>query len=76
MGCGRDGGHLLATVARDAVDPPTGPFAHRMRTCSTDDCQLVFVDTSRAGRRRWYSMQRCGTRSKARALRARQTEGE
>ncbi|MFI6642758.1 CGNR zinc finger domain-containing protein [Streptomyces sp. NPDC050504] len=68
------GAQLLATVARDAVELLTGPFAHRVRTCAADDCLLVYVDTSRPGRRRWCSMEHCGNRSKVRALRARRSE--
>lgn len=67
-----DGTQLLATVARDAVDLLTGPFAHRIRTCAADTCELVYVDTSRPGRRRWCSMEHCGNAQKVRALRARQ----
>lgn len=70
------GAQLLATVARDAVDLLTGPFAHRVRTCGADDCQLVYVDTSRPGRRRWCSMEHCGNRNKVRALRARKSSPE
>lgn len=68
------GTHLTATVARDAVELLTGPFAHRIRTCAAEDCHLVYVDTSRPGRRRWCSMEHCGNRHKVRALRARHTE--
>lgn len=63
---------LLSTVARDAVDLFSGPYADRIRECGADNCYLIFVDTSRPGRRRWCSMQRCGNRHKVRALRARQ----
>ncbi|MDT0346712.1 CGNR zinc finger domain-containing protein [Streptomyces litchfieldiae] len=69
------GGQLLATVARDAVELLTGPFAHRVRMCSAERCHLMYVDTSRPGRRRWCSMETCGNRHKARALRARREEG-
>ncbi|MFE6974296.1 CGNR zinc finger domain-containing protein [Streptomyces sp. NPDC057682] len=68
------GAQLAATVARDAVELLTGPFAHRIRTCAADDCHLVYVDTSRPGRRRWCSMEHCGNRHKVRALRARHIE--
>lgn len=68
------GTQLAATVARDAVDLLTGPFAHRIRTCAADDCHLIYADTSRPGRRRWCSMEHCGNRHKVRALRARHTE--
>ncbi|GAA2074363.1 CGNR zinc finger domain-containing protein [Streptomyces albiaxialis] len=66
-----DGTRLLATVARDAVELLTGPYAHRVRVCSGENCALVYVDTSRPGRRRWCSMERCGNRHKVRALRER-----
>jgi predicted RNA-binding Zn ribbon-like protein len=65
---------LLSTVARDAVDLLTGPYAHRIRMCAADDCRLVYVDTSRPGRRRWCSMEHCGNRHKVRTLRARRCE--
>ncbi|TDB91518.1 zf-CGNR multi-domain protein [Actinomadura sp. KC216] len=65
------GTNLLATVARDAVELLSGPFAHRIRTCAADNCELVYVDTSRPGRRRWCSMEHCGNRHKVKALRAR-----
>ncbi|MEV0264285.1 CGNR zinc finger domain-containing protein [Streptomyces sp. NPDC050617] len=68
------GTHLAATVARDAIELLTGPFAHRIRTCAAEDCHLVYVDTSRPGRRRWCSMEHCGNRHKVRALRARHAE--
>jgi predicted RNA-binding Zn ribbon-like protein len=70
------GAHLLATVARDAVELLTGPLAHRIRVCAAEDCHLVYVDTSRPGRRRWCSMEHCGNRHKVRALRTRRSEGE
>lgn len=70
---GAAGTALLSTVARDAVDLFTGACAHRVRTCGADDCRLLFVDTSRPGRRRWCSMERCGNRHKVRAHRARLT---
>ncbi len=70
---GATGTGLLSTVARDAVDLFTGAYAHRIRTCGADDCRLLFVDTSRPGKRRWCSMERCGNRHKVRAHRARTT---
>ncbi|CAM5580414.1 Zf-CGNR multi-domain protein OS=Streptomyces alboniger OX=132473 GN=CP975_33010 PE=4 SV=1 [Streptomyces alboniger] len=68
------GAALLATVARDAVDLLTGPLAHRIRMCASGNCYLVFVDTSRPGRRRWCSMEHCGNLHKVRTLRARRSE--
>ncbi|MFI2612573.1 CGNR zinc finger domain-containing protein [Kitasatospora sp. NPDC018619] len=66
-----DGAQLVSTLARDAIALLTGPHADRIRECGAHDCQLIFVDTSRPGRRRWCSMERCGNRHKVRALRAR-----
>ncbi|WP_035858550.1 CGNR zinc finger domain-containing protein [Kitasatospora cheerisanensis] len=68
------GTHLLTAVARDAVELLTGPFAHRIRSCAAEDCHLLYVDTSRPGRRRWCSMEHCGNLHKVRALRARHSE--
>lgn len=67
-------GQALSSIARDAI----GVFSreaddNRIRECAADDCQLVFVDESRTGSRRWCSMQRCGNRAKVRAHRARAT---
>ncbi|MGW4030307.1 CGNR zinc finger domain-containing protein [Streptomyces sp. NPDC004838] len=73
---GATGGQLLSAVARDAVDLFTGPYAHRVRECATDNCYLIFVDASRPGRRRWCSMERCGNRRKVRAHRARNAAHE
>jgi predicted RNA-binding Zn ribbon-like protein len=63
----------LATIARDAVDLLSGPWAGRVRECAAPDCALLFVDTSRPGQRRWCSMEACGNRSKTAAYRRRQT---
>lgn len=70
------GAQLLSTVARDAVELLTGPYAGRVRMCSGERCYLVYVDTSRPGRRRWCSMEHCGNLHKVRALRARRAGEE
>lgn len=69
------GAQLLSTVARDVIDVLTGPYAARVRECESGDCRLVFLDTSRPGNRRWCAMERCGNRSKVRALRKRRGPG-
>ncbi|MDA2815107.1 CGNR zinc finger domain-containing protein [Nocardiopsis sp. RSe5-2] len=66
---------VTSYIARDAIDLLTGPWAERIRKCGADDCMLVFIDMSRPGKRRWCSMERCGNRSKVRALRARKSGG-
>ncbi|GAA0419060.1 hypothetical protein Acor_28690 [Acrocarpospora corrugata] len=62
----------LSTLAREMIELLSGPFSGRIRECASDNCPLVFVDTSRPGARRWCAMERCGNRHKVRALRARQ----
>ncbi|MEV4373987.1 ABATE domain-containing protein [Nonomuraea sp. NPDC049637] len=62
----------LSAMAREMIELLSGPFAERIRECASDNCPLVFVDTSRPGARRWCAMERCGNRHKLRALRARQ----
>jgi predicted RNA-binding Zn ribbon-like protein len=62
---------LVAILARDAVDLLGGPLSDRIRECAAPDCALLFLDTSRAGRRRWCSMATCGARAKMAAYRAR-----
>ncbi|QAY74901.1 zf-CGNR multi-domain protein [Agromyces protaetiae] len=66
-------GQALSTIARDAVDTFSPANLGRIHECSADDCDLVYLDTSRAGTRRWCSMQRCGNRAKVRAHRARKS---
>jgi predicted RNA-binding Zn ribbon-like protein len=61
----------LATIARDAVRLFGPDAGGRIRVCSAPDCAYIYLDTSRAGTRRWCSMQRCGNRAKVRAHRAR-----
>ena len=65
---------LLAALARDAVELLGDPLADRIRQCHADDCALLFLDTSRAGRRRWCSMATCGARAKMAAYRARRLQ--
>jgi predicted RNA-binding Zn ribbon-like protein len=71
---GVTGTRIVSAVARDAIELFTGPYADRIRECGTHNCYLIFVDTSRPGRRRWCSMERCGNRQKVRAHRARHAD--
>lgn len=65
-----EAGQALSALARDAIGLFTGPLRERVRTCAAEDCELLFVDASRPGRRRWCSMNRCGSRAKMRRYRA------
>jgi len=59
----------LAHIAREGIVLFTGPLRTRIRQCAAQDCQLLFVDISRPGQRRWCSMSRCGNIAKTRAYR-------
>jgi predicted RNA-binding Zn ribbon-like protein len=54
----------LSTIARDAIDLFSGNLRSRIRECANPKCGLVFVDTSRPGKRRWCLMKRCGNMAK------------
>lgn len=61
----------LSSVARDLVALCDSPLRGRVRICENEECGVPFVDTSRAGGRRWCSMSTCGALSKKRTYRAR-----
>lgn len=42
----------------------------RIRKCGAIDCEVYFIDTSKAHRRRWCSMKNCGNREKQRRWRS------
>ena len=46
----------------------------RLKACQNDQCHWIFYDGSRNQSRRWCSMARCGSRSKARTFRRRNSE--
>lgn len=66
---------LLATVARDAILLLGGPQSGRVKQCESPACTIFFVDTSRAGDRRWCSMAGCGNQAKVREFRKRKSAG-
>jgi predicted RNA-binding Zn ribbon-like protein len=43
---------------------------NRIRKCGAADCEVYFIDTSKARRRQWCSMQNCGNREKQRRWRS------
>ena len=57
---------LLAPVLWSAADLLAGPRLDRVRRCANPECGWLFLDDSRAGKRRWCSMLSCGNRAKAR----------
>ncbi|MGW3072966.1 CGNR zinc finger domain-containing protein [Kitasatospora sp. NPDC001132] len=76
---GDDIAAVLSMVARDLIELCGSDQRTRVRICGNPACGTPFVDTSRAGARRWCSMKTCGALVKKRAYRARSqatTEGE
>ncbi|MDB1087176.1 CGNR zinc finger domain-containing protein [Streptomyces sp. ACA25] len=60
---------LLGRVAvAVAVAEAEGTW-QRLKACETHDCLWAYYDRSPAGRRRWCSMQVCGSRAKMRTYR-------
>lgn len=57
----------LWAVARSAVEVLTTDEPARIKQCpGANDCGWLFYDTSKNGRRRWCSMEGCGSRVKMR----------
>lgn len=56
---------VLYQVISSIVDTLQTVSADRIKKCEHDECILLFVDTSKSGKRRWCSMQTCGNRYKA-----------
>lgn len=71
---GRPVAAALSAVARDASDLLSSPLATRVRECAAPDCALLFLDSSRPGRRRWCAMATCGNRAKTKSYRHRRRE--
>ncbi|WP_210165292.1 CGNR zinc finger domain-containing protein [Beijerinckia mobilis] len=61
----------LASIARDAIELIGGPQRGQIKACEQPDCRMLFLDTSQSSRRRWCSMDRCGSRAKGAAFRSR-----
>ena len=67
---------LLWRIARSAAELLTGDQLARVKLCAMPDCGWLFLDDSRAGNRRWCSMETCGNRHKARRHYGRHKPGE
>jgi predicted RNA-binding Zn ribbon-like protein len=57
---------VLFPVARAAAELLTSENLARLRICASDECEWLFLDTTKNGRRRWCDMKTCGNRDKAR----------
>lgn len=68
---------FLALLAREAAVLFGSDLGGRLHACEGGGCTVLFLDTSRAGDRRWCSMAACGNRAKVAEFRRRKrAEGE
>jgi predicted RNA-binding Zn ribbon-like protein len=56
---------LLAPILWSAGDLLASAKLAKVRRCANPDCLYLFLDESRAGKRRWCTMSSCGNRAKA-----------
>lgn len=56
---------FIGRMAVEAATLLTSPDLARLKACATPDCDWLFLDTSKNGRRRWCQMNVCGAREKA-----------
>ena len=57
---------VLWPVIRSAADLLTSDELSETRVCASEDCDWLFLDTSKNHSRRWCNMKTCGNRAKAR----------
>jgi predicted RNA-binding Zn ribbon-like protein len=62
---------IAAMVAYRMVEHVLAQPADRLRMCGGTNCAWVFIDSSKAGRRRWCDMAVCGNVAKAQRFYAR-----
>ena len=56
---------VLGQIALSAAQLLVDLNKYVLKKCASDKCVLIFMDVSKAKRRRWCSMELCGNRSKA-----------
>ena len=65
---------LLWEITRSAIDLLTSNDMKLVKQCAADDCDWLFIDSSRSHNRRWCEMRTCGNRHKAKDYYRRRTE--
>ena len=64
---------LIASLAAYRLVENVLPLpVDRLRLCAGSDCAWLFIDSSKAGRRRWCDMAVCGNKAKSRRFYARE----
>ncbi|MFT5705955.1 MAG: putative RNA-binding Zn ribbon-like protein [Oceanospirillaceae bacterium] len=59
---------FLGEIAHQAAKILISAHKQPIKSCASEKCILMFLDTSRSKKRRWCSMDLCGNRSKAAAF--------
>ncbi len=67
---------VLWPLVREAADLLASDEWHMVRECAADDCDWLFLDTSKNQTRRWCNMKSCGNRAKARRYTSRKKWSE
>lgn len=62
---------FITLLAHEAIRLFSDDRCGRIRQCEFETCALLFLDTSRAGDRRWCSMSGCGNKAKVAEFRRR-----
>jgi predicted RNA-binding Zn ribbon-like protein len=57
---------MLGEIVRTAESLLTTKELSQVRVCASDDCNWLFLDTSKNHSRRWCDMKSCGNRAKVR----------
>jgi predicted RNA-binding Zn ribbon-like protein len=70
----KDLGQVLWPVARSAVTFLSDVPISRVRECAAEDCEWLFLDTSKNGSRRFCNASTCGTATRVRRFRQRQRQ--
>jgi predicted RNA-binding Zn ribbon-like protein len=66
---------MLWPILRSAADLLTSDRLARVRICSAEDCDWLFLDQSKNRSRRWCDMGVCGNRNKVRRFRQARASG-
>lgn len=73
---GKDLGQVLWPVARSAVMFLGDVTISRVRECAAEDCEWLFLDTSKNGSRQFCNAATCGTATRVRRFRERQRQDD
>lgn len=66
----------VVAVAEIGAELLVSEKVERVRMCDRHDCSDLFYDTSKAGKRRWCDMAKCGNRSKVDRYHSKRKAGE